>query len=480
MTAITPAEAQAIVRPARLRGFQSSAREIDDAEVLVRGTLPDWLRGRLLLNGPALWDLPRGGYRHWFDGLAMLHRVSFDAGGLRYRSRFLRSSDYLASTADQRPAMGGFGTDDRPGFWRRLRAIFAPEVTDNAAVVMSQVAGQWAASTESPRMIAFDPDTLDTLGELAFGDREKIQLMAAHGITEADGTYWNVGVEFGPTSTYKLFRVAPDAARREVVGRVAAKTPGYLHAFALTPHHGVVWEPALRAQPLGFLLTGKAYIRNFRWKPEQGSRVHRLRRDGSGGESWDIPPMMCFHAVQAYEDGEDTVLELVQFDDDAIVDELMLQPRRAGEPLRSHPRLARYRLRPGQARAEPEFFGADLELPQVHPERWARSRASVAWGAGIADPNEAPFLDRTVRVDLCGGRTVAWQRGEAVQLEPLYVARPGGAGEDDGVLLVPTLADGDAGTVVAVLHPGSMACIAQLELPQVVPFGFHAAWDARP
>jgi beta,beta-carotene 9',10'-dioxygenase len=41
---------------------------------------------------------------------------------------------------------------------------------------------------------------------------------------------------------------------------------------------------------------------------------------------------------------------------------------------------------------------------------------------------------------------------------------------------VPTLADGDSGTVVAVLDPQRMEPIATLHLPQVVPFGFHAAW----
>jgi len=44
---------------------------------------------------------------------------------------------------------------------------------------------------------------------------------------------------------------------------------------------------------------------------------------------------------------------------------------------------------------------------------------------------------------------------------------------------VPTLTDGDTGTVVAVLDPARMECIAELQLPQVVPFGFHAAWDPR-
>jgi carotenoid cleavage dioxygenase-like enzyme len=58
------------------------------------------------------------------------------------------------------------------------------------------------------------------------------------------------------------------------------------------------------------------------------------------------------------------------------------------------------------------------------------------------------------------------------------VARPGATGEDEGVLLVPTLADADSGTVVCVVDPARMECLAELKLPQVVPFGFHAAWHS--
>jgi beta,beta-carotene 9',10'-dioxygenase len=107
----------------RLRGFHSGAREIDDDEVIVRGELPPWLGGKLLLNGPALWDLPRGQFGHWFDGLAMLHRLSFDEGRVRYRSRFLRSDTYRRSCAATRPAASAFGTDDPAARFDRLGGL---------------------------------------------------------------------------------------------------------------------------------------------------------------------------------------------------------------------------------------------------------------------------------------------------------------------------------------------------------------------
>lgn len=478
MTALSPGETQALAQAGRLRGFFSGAREIHQAPVQVHGELPPWLKGDLLLNGPALWELQQGGYRHWFDGLAMLHRVHLGPDGATYRSRFLRSEDHALSTAAGRPGMAGFGTDDAPGLWRRIRAVFSPQITDNAAVVMSRVGGGWAATTETPRMIGFDPVSLETTGELAFDDKLKLHLMSAHGINDAQGDYWNVGVEFGPSCTYKLFRVRAGERRREVVASIKTPASGYLHGFALTPRHAVIYETAMRAQPLGFVFTGRSYIGNFRWKPEMGSKLHAVSLADGSVRSWSVPPMMCFHAVQAYEDDDTLVVELCIFDDASIFDELMLEPRRRGAPPQATPKLARYRLRPGASDAAPEVVATGLELPQVHPSRWTREKASVAWAAAVEEGGDAPFFDRTTRIDLNTGEKIEWQRGGAVQLEPLYVARPDASAEDDGVLLVPTLADDDTGTLIAVLDPGSMRCIATLQLPQVVPFGFHAAWNA--
>ena len=84
--------------------------------------------------------------------------------------------------------------------------------------------------------------------------------------------------------------------------------------------------------------------------------------------------------------------------------------------------------------------------------------------------------ERTVRLGLASGERRVWQRPGAVQLEPLFVARPGASAEDDGVLLVPTLADDDAASVIGVIDAATMQCLATLQAPQVIPFGFHAAW----
>ena len=88
--------------PDRRRGFLSQTQATEPVDAVVRGRLPDWLRGSLLLNGPAIWDLPGASYAHWFDGLALLHRLRFSAAGVRYHSRFLDSEEIGRASCRER------------------------------------------------------------------------------------------------------------------------------------------------------------------------------------------------------------------------------------------------------------------------------------------------------------------------------------------------------------------------------------------
>ncbi len=457
----------------RLRGFGEGAREIDDAPARVRGTLPPWLRGRLLLNGPARWALPNGALEHWFDGYAMLHRLLIGDDGVRYRSRFAQCEVYRTSLAAGRPRTGEFGTASPAGFWQRLKGLPA---TDNPAVVMSRHGQRWVAVSETPYLTYFDPETLATEERLDLLPRLHIQVMSAHGYTLDDGSYLNVGVEFGPKCRYKVFRLPPGSREPVVVGEFTVPKSGYLHGFGLAPDHAIVWDLALRAQPLAMRFGAGSYKDNHRWRPEGGSALYAVPLAGGAVRRWRIPPLMAFHATQAWAEGDELVLELAAYDDATVFDDLTLDRRRAGAPMRCRPQLMRYRLRPDQDAAEPERLGCEMELQQVHPAALGRRRASICWG--MAGSPGGDFGDHVVRLDLDRQVQRLWRRDRAMHLEPLFVPRPGVSADDDGVLLVPTLADADAGTVVAVVDAARMSLLAEIEAPQVVPFGLHAAFAA--
>ena len=99
-------------------GFRSLTDEVRLPHLEVDGALPRWLRGVLVRNGPALFEIGEQKLNHWFDGLAMLHGFAFGDGRVSYANRFLRSSAYDAWRTTGKMAYSEFGTDP-------CRAIFS-------------------------------------------------------------------------------------------------------------------------------------------------------------------------------------------------------------------------------------------------------------------------------------------------------------------------------------------------------------------
>ncbi len=75
-------------------GLATQNRAIVVDELLVEGKIPQWLVGSLIRNTPAQYEIGENSYRHWFDGLAMLHAFTFENGRVSYRNRFLQSKAY--------------------------------------------------------------------------------------------------------------------------------------------------------------------------------------------------------------------------------------------------------------------------------------------------------------------------------------------------------------------------------------------------
>src|ERR1700730_4007705 len=76
----------------------------------IKGSIPGWLSGSLLRNGPAKFEVGVDSFRHWLEGFAMLHRFSFHQGHVSYANKFLQSMNYTASMREGAIAFSSFAT----------------------------------------------------------------------------------------------------------------------------------------------------------------------------------------------------------------------------------------------------------------------------------------------------------------------------------------------------------------------------------
>ena len=483
-------------------GFHSLHEETA-ATLAVEGDLPGWLTGSLLRNGPGAFSFPGGSaVDHWFDGLAMVYRFTFDpgnrAGGgdvgsadaVHYRNRFLRSDAYEAATSGE--FEGGFATGETT--LRSRLSTFLAEPYDNANIVAERIGGEYVALTESPRGVGFDPNTLETTGHVdRDGDAPSGQLSCAHFKRDpATGALVTVDTEFGRASRYHVTAWTPEGDRRHV-GSVDTDRPAYMHSFALTPRYVVLTEFPLRLDPLRFLRPGRqsAFIEQFEWEPDRGTRIVVLdRTTGDVIADPTTDPFFGFHHVNAFErdGGTEIVFDLETIPDATAIDSLYLDNVRAGEMGTMAGRIDRFAVDLGSATGaarygggggdatvtrEPLYDGGSA-LPTASPARWCRPHRYV-YAMGMDTP-VTEWARRVVKVDAETDAVRTFDDGGDYFGEPLFVPAPDGDAEDDGVVLTVALdVDADRSRLL-VLDGETLDERARATLPHAVPFDFHGRY----
>src|SRR5947209_2308604 len=220
-------------------GFSSLERELTIDELECSGEVPRWLGGSLLRTGPAKFEVGEQHMRHWFDGLAMLHRFTISGGRVSYGSRFLESRSYRAAREKGRIVYGEFATDPCRTLFRRVQTLFAKDtLPDNANINVTKLGERFIAMTETPLPVQFDARTLHAAEVRPY--TVPGQLSTAHPHADrASGAMLNYAAQLGPRSSYRFFEVPPTdpgarPSKPRVIGSLPVREPAYMHSFGLT------------------------------------------------------------------------------------------------------------------------------------------------------------------------------------------------------------------------------------------------------
>jgi carotenoid cleavage dioxygenase-like enzyme len=463
--------------PGYAAGFGESP-EVALDDVPVRGEMPAWLAGSLIRNGPGTFQVGQRRYRHWFDGLAMLHRFSFSEGRVSYANRFLETRAFAAARDEGRIAFPEFATDPCRSLFARAMSVFDPQVTDSAKVNIARVAERYLALAETPIQVQFDPETLRTVGVVGWDTSTFGRMTTVHPhLDEQTCEAINLVTRFGASSTYVFRRVDtrdPAQVASTTLATRRVREPAYIHSFGMSARHLVIAEFPLVVNPMALLLWLKPYIENFRWLPERGTRFHVVDR-GSGAHVRTVTTeaFFAFHHVNAFESDGDLVVDLVGYDDASVIEAFYLH--RLEEPdVRIPPgTLRRYRipLAGGEVLAE-VLSDTAIELPSLDYARMNTSpEHTYVYGVGVRA--ERGFYDQLVKVDLDTRQTTTWYEPGCYPGEGVFVGRPGREAEDDGVVLSVVLDSARGTSFLLVLDASAFTEVARAELPHPVLFGYH-------
>ncbi len=463
-------------------------RTVTDLDVT--GTIPAQLDGRFLRNGPNPVSEVDPATYHWFMGDGMVHGVRLRDGKAEwYRNRWVRGPRATA-------ALGEPVTDTRS-------CASANFPAGNTNIVVHR--GRTVALIEGGAGCYELSDELDTVGPWDF-DGTLPGGYTAHPLRDpATGELHAVSYFFGRGRTVQYSVIGADGQAVRTVDIEVTGSP-MMHSFSLTEKYVVVYDlpvtfdavqaaamtvPGRLRRPARLVMSaiiGRVRVPDpitaaisarmptnaqlpYRWNREYPARIGLLPRDPAAGSAdvrWsDVEPCYVFHPVNAHDDGDRVVLDVVRHDRTFDTD--------FAGPYESAPTLDRWTVDPTRGTvAARRLDDRGQEFPRID-ERLVGRRHRYGYTM-LVTPSGRPS-DTLLKHDFAAGTDTSRSFGRGRQLgEFVFVPNGPDAGEDDGVLMGYVYDATIGRSDLAILDAGTLDTVATVHLPVRVPHGFHGAW----
>ncbi len=431
-------EAVETEKPFWLAGnFAPVTDEVTATNLEVTGSIPPELSGRYLRNGS---NPQSGASPHWFLGNGMIHGVELEGGKANwYRNRYVRT-----------PLIEG--VDDGPNVHDRTRSFANTHVIGHAGKILALEEGHWPFELTN---------NLETVGAHNYGGKLATGMTAHPKLCPETGEllFFAYGMS-PPFLTYHRANAAGELVQSE---EIEVKGATMVHDFNVTRNHVIFMD-----LPLIWDLAGAATGLPIRWSDEYGARLGVMPRNGSNADVvwYDIDPCYVFHPLNAYEDGNDIVIDVCR-----------MERTWAGDGNDSPPVMHRWTIHQDTGKvSETPIDDRMADFPRV-PDAVVGLRHRYGYVAEFGDGQPAASTFR--KYDFDTNTSDAHDLGAGRHGgEPVFVPAAGATAEDDGYLLSFLFDESTQKSELIIVDASNMAAdpVARVHLPVRVPAGFHGSW----
>lgn len=454
----------------------------------VTGTIPDYLDGRYLRNGPNPIDADPDTYQ-WFLGSGMVHGLRLSGGSAQwYRNRWVRSGDVSRALGEQ-----PVGTAGGPGL----------EFGANTNVIGH--ASRTFAIVEAGARCYELTDELDTVGAIDFGGGLAGGYTAHPKLDPATGELHAVSYNPFRGNRVRYTVTATDGSIRRSV-EIPMRSNPMMHDFSLTENYIVIYDlpvvfdlqtsggpralakAATRMTNIGLpkravglatrmmrhMPTDKMGL-PYSWDPNHQARLGVLRReaDPSTIEWFDIDPCFIYHPMNAYdettESGTRIVLDVARHDHAF---------RAVADPIQSEPTMERFvidlaRGIVGQSRLDDRT----QEFPRID-ERLTGRRHRYGYTVGFSGSGpEDDQPQAVIKHDVDRQSTTVRNFGpDREPSEFVFIPASAESDEDDGVTMGFVYNKVSDSSDLVLLDAQTLETVAEVALPARIPNGFHGNW----
>ena len=423
-------------------------KELSETDLEIKGQIPKDLSGLFVRNG----FNPVSGYSdHWFFGNGMLHGVYLEDGKASYKNRYVRTPYY----EDDLNVMSSFGN---------LAASPA-----NTHIVNH--AGKLLALEETSLPWELNKD-LDTIGVEDFEGKLTTAMTAHPRVCPETGEMLFFGYSMMGEPYLNYYRVSKEGKLVQSEA-IEIPRPVMMHDWNITRNYVVFMDLPIVSDMDLAVTTGSP----FGFKPECGARLGVMPREGNNSDvRWfDIDPCFVFHSFNSFERDNKIVL-YVSRQQEAMVGGF--KDIYGGETTVA--KLWRWviDLEKGTVSEEQLDDGA-CDFPRVNDNRIGL-HSDFGYCMQIkTDVESLTFGENLFKYHLESGKRIDHHLGNNVAGgEPVFAPKPGAKSEDEGwvLSLVHERNSRKSKLVIIDAQAFDQEPVAEVIIPQRVPYGAHGSW----
>jgi len=435
--------------------------ECDINDTIIVGKIPKELNGTFYRNGPNPQYVYSENY-HMFEGDGMIHAITFQNGQVHYKNRWIRTEKFLAERHARRSLFGGMRDfmvcDDSVKDHSRNTA--------NTNVVWHH--NRLLALNEGGEPVNMDINDLTQCNTYTFNQALNRSMMAHPKIDPMTGELIFYSY-FGPDFRYFIANKNGNVTHHE---KITMPFLCMMHDFAITENFSIfplfplTWDfqRIQRGEPI------------FKWEPNLNTRFAIMPRHGNDKDViwFEDQSTMGFHVVNAREESDKIILEMVAIDD-ILHDAIAFSDDNA--IYKNYFTRWTFDLKKRKITKE-RLDEMNVEFPRID-ERFVGRNNQYAYMNGTINESSLNLFDSIICYDVKNNKNQVHHFGQgAFPLEPIFVPRSLDAQEGDGFLLSYVYREAHNRSDLVILEAQQVDAppLAIVQLPHRVPFGFHGCW----
>ena len=441
---------------------------------LIKGSIPTDLNGVYLRAGPNARYAPNGRY-HPFDGDGMVHAAHFDKGHLTYRNRWVQTEGWVEEAQAGKSTHYGIRETLKGRPDKRLKDTANTDLVGHRGRALAL----WYMSGDAYEI---DPITLQTLGKSTAISQSGGKISAHAKVDEI--TEELMFFDYGNDAPYMHYGVVN--AKGELAHYVPIDLPGprLPHDMAVTEHYSILHDLPLFHDHEAMAL-GRHKIQFY---PELPSRFGVIARYGAADSiRWfNFTPCYLYHVVNAWEEGDWVVMVGCRYMP-ALDAQGRIDAQRTAKDVAElvmHARLWVWKMnvKTGETAEHVLNTAHNAEFPSYNGRLTGRK---TRFGY-LVDHSETVTLHWSGirKFDLETGADLgAWSDDpqNSWYSEPWFAEADQPQAEDHGYVVVFQWNNALQRQTLDIFDARDIAQgpVAQVELPQRLPAGFHACWIER-